>query len=137
MASRCRLGATLLPLVGGLGLACATHVTLPPLPECHPASDAASSARFARPSGVLDSTAPVPTTQPSAMSGHEHQRETMTEHEAPVYSCPMHPEVRSGEPGSCPVCGMLLEAVEPEPEVAEEQVDEGHGHHHDPPGGER
>ena len=26
-----------------------------------------------------------------------------------VYSCPMHPEVRSDKPGSCPKCGMALE----------------------------
>ncbi|MHB9154433.1 MAG: heavy metal-binding domain-containing protein [Endomicrobiales bacterium] len=27
-----------------------------------------------------------------------------------VYSCPMHPEVRSDQPGKCPNCGMDLEA---------------------------
>jgi Cu+-exporting ATPase len=26
-----------------------------------------------------------------------------------IYTCPMHPEVRSGRPGSCPKCGMALE----------------------------
>ena len=41
-----------------------------------------------------------------------------------VYSCPMHPEVRSTEEGSCPKCGMFLV---PEGEVAE------HGQH-DPSG---
>ncbi len=25
-----------------------------------------------------------------------------------VYTCPMHPEVRSDEPGNCPKCGMFL-----------------------------
>ncbi|MFV2054828.1 MAG: heavy metal-binding domain-containing protein, partial [Thiohalomonadales bacterium] len=28
------------------------------------------------------------------------------------YTCPMHPEVVQAEPGSCPKCGMYLEAVE-------------------------
>ena len=28
-----------------------------------------------------------------------------------TYTCPMHPEVRSGEPGSCPKCGMALEPL--------------------------
>ena len=28
-----------------------------------------------------------------------------------VYTCPMHPEVRSDKPGSCPTCGMALEPV--------------------------
>lgn len=27
------------------------------------------------------------------------------------YTCPMHPSVKSGKPGSCPICGMSLEAV--------------------------
>ena len=27
----------------------------------------------------------------------------------PVYSCPMHPEVRQTEPGACPLCGMGLQ----------------------------
>lgn len=29
------------------------------------------------------------------------------------YTCPMHPEVLSGQPGACPKCGMALESVEP------------------------
>src|SRR6185295_18245298 len=29
------------------------------------------------------------------------------------YTCPMHPEVRSDRPGSCPKCGMALEPVLP------------------------
>ena len=29
------------------------------------------------------------------------------------YTCPMHPEVRQLGPGSCPICGMALEAVHP------------------------
>ena len=36
---------------------------------------------------------------------------------AGVYICPMHPEVRTTEPGSCPICGM---ALEPEAFTAEE-----------------
>ncbi len=30
-----------------------------------------------------------------------------------TYTCPMHPEVRQTEPGSCPKCGMALEAADP------------------------
>ena len=30
----------------------------------------------------------------------------------PEYTCPMHPEVVSDGPGSCPICGMALEPVE-------------------------
>jgi len=32
------------------------------------------------------------------------------DHSGMVYTCPMHPQVRSIEPGSCPLCGMGLEA---------------------------
>ncbi len=28
--------------------------------------------------------------------------------ETGVWTCPMHPEVRSNEPGVCPYCGMQL-----------------------------
>lgn len=45
-------------------------------------------------------TAPTVTEPPSAApSGVE-------------YTCPMHPEVRKVSPGSCPICGMALEAVD-------------------------
>jgi Cu+-exporting ATPase len=30
-----------------------------------------------------------------------------------IYTCPMHPEVRSDRPGSCPKCGMALEPLQP------------------------
>ncbi len=30
-----------------------------------------------------------------------------------IYTCPMHPEIKQEEPGSCPKCGMALEPVTP------------------------
>jgi len=33
--------------------------------------------------------------------------------DAPLYTCPMHPEIRQDHPGSCPKCGMALEPVAP------------------------
>jgi len=30
-----------------------------------------------------------------------------------AYTCPMHPQVRRGSPGTCPLCGMALEPVNP------------------------
>ncbi|RME27215.1 MAG: efflux RND transporter periplasmic adaptor subunit [Deltaproteobacteria bacterium] len=41
----------------------------------------------------------------------------------PVYTCPMHPEVRSDEPGRCPQCGMDLVPVEDD-----EHAGAPHGH---------
>jgi Cu+-exporting ATPase len=32
---------------------------------------------------------------------------------AAKFTCPMHPEIISDEPGSCPICGMALEPVSP------------------------
>src|ERR1700682_1208101 len=37
---------------------------------------------------------------------------------APLYTCPMHPEIRQDHPGSCPKCGMALEPVAPTPPVS-------------------
>jgi len=30
-----------------------------------------------------------------------------------VYTCPMHPQIRQSQPGSCPICGMALEPAMP------------------------
>lgn len=38
-----------------------------------------------------------------------------------AYTCPMHPDVRSAEPGRCPRCGMKLEPV------SDEEEEEHHG----------
>jgi hypothetical protein len=32
---------------------------------------------------------------------------------AVIYTCPMHPQVRSPVPGKCPICGMTLVPVQP------------------------
>jgi P-type Cu+ transporter len=29
----------------------------------------------------------------------------------PIYTCPMHPQIRQAGPGNCPICGMTLEPV--------------------------
>ena len=45
--------------------------------------------------------------------------ESGPDNRAGQYTCPMHPEILQDEPGSCPICGMALEPVEPS-EVEEE-----------------
>jgi len=42
------------------------------------------------------------------------QTETKQEVAGVTYTCPMHPEVISAEPGKCPKCGMNLEEVKAE-----------------------
>ncbi|NOY23757.1 MAG: YHS domain-containing protein, partial [Acidobacteria bacterium] len=37
------------------------------------------------------------------------------------WTCPMHPEILKDEPGSCPICGMALEAVTPSAEAPESE----------------
>jgi hypothetical protein len=46
----------------------------------------------------------------TACSGNK-KAETNTDgtKKAVVYTCPMHPEVQSDKPGTCPKCGMNLE----------------------------
>lgn len=39
-------------------------------------------------------------------SAHDHIPPGWT---GPVYTCPMHPQVRATEPGACPICGMSLQ----------------------------
>lgn len=40
--------------------------------------------------------------------GHSHEHSAGEQQEAGMYVCPMHPEVTSDKPGTCPKCGMTL-----------------------------
>lgn len=33
-----------------------------------------------------------------------------------AYTCPMHPEVKQGKPGTCPKCGMKLVEAQTKPD---------------------
>ena len=52
---------------------------------------------------------------------HEHGAESAIEK---YWTCPMHPQVHSEEPGKCPLCGMDLVQVE---KMKEEKVTSGNG----------
>ena len=56
-----------------------------------------------------------PTEKPQALptiTGHHHKPAPSGRHQD-KYVCPMHPEVESDKPGSCPKCGMALEPARP------------------------
>jgi len=64
--------------------------------------------------------------------------EHAAKHADPLYRCPMHPDVVRNEPGECPICGMELVRVEPEPAAPPAAADVPPGkplyyrHPHDP-----
>ena len=67
--------------------------------------------------------------------GREHQGHVdagVAASQAALYTCPMHPQIVEAEPGSCPLCGMDLVQVEPEPDM--EMVETVHAEHTAPPG---
>jgi Cu+-exporting ATPase len=51
-------------------------------------------------------------TEPDAYLGDKPRSEPMATPGA-MWTCPMHPEIRQEEPGTCPICGMALEPEEP------------------------
>ena len=50
--------------------------------------------------------------------------------EAAVYTCPMHPDIVSDEPGNCPTCGMKLLPAALVASAGHGGHAEGHGHQH-------
>jgi Cu+-exporting ATPase len=56
---------------------------------------------------------PKPCTHHCHQHGNAAPAVTMTPEQldAATWTCPMHPEIVSGEPASCPICGMALEPV--------------------------
>ena len=79
----------------------------------NPANPAA--AESPRPPYAPPRAAATPDSPEAAPSGHEHHDSAPgAESQAVAYTCPMHPEVRSTEPGACPKCGMALVPVEKE-----------------------
>jgi len=45
--------------------------------------------------------------QHGGMQGMQHEDMKMKER-GEIYTCPMHPQIKSDKPGKCPICGMTL-----------------------------
>jgi Cu+-exporting ATPase len=46
-------------------------------------------------------------------NGHVKPIDPASVTEGTIWTCPMHPQIRQDHPGSCPICGMALEPLEP------------------------
>jgi len=107
-----------------LNAGCAARYTEPSLPDSHPASAKAGASPMPERSGTLDltkadpvaampATMPMPAamgdmTAPSGHGAHMHAAAGGDATEGALYTCPMHPEIVSKEPGRCPKCNMKL-----------------------------
>lgn len=58
----------------------------------------------------------MPTKEPAATTAVSHDHSSRHAEAAAQYTCPMHPEVVSDEPGNCPKCGMTLMLAKAEPD---------------------
>jgi len=58
---------------------------------------------------------PASPSEPVAAAADDSAAEHAAKHVDPLYRCPMHPDVVRNEPGECPICGMDLVKVEPDP----------------------
>jgi Cu(I)/Ag(I) efflux system membrane fusion protein len=65
--------------------------------------------------GCAKEQEPASPSEPVAAAADDSAAEHAAKHADPLYRCPMHPDVVRNEPGECPICGMDLVKVEPEP----------------------
>lgn len=115
-------------------LSCASQPKQLP-PEADPANPDAPQSRPIEVSDALSETQPVPREEaPPAHAGHgahvSGAAQGTVDAGATVYTCPMHPEVRSDKPGRCPKCGMKLVPESPtRPDAGPSSGHQNHGEH--------
>ena len=61
-------------------------------------------------------------------SGDAPAENASTAAESTIYTCPMHPEIRQDEAGSCPICGMPLVPVAGDASAKTQDAHAGHNH---------
>ena len=112
-----------------LAVGCATTTSPTDTPIDHPANPDAPEASVSAPSRTLtiDSA-----TQPESGVAQDAATVDSPEAQGTTYTCPMHKEVVSSQPGKCPKCGMKLvpkkQAAESQPNP-DPSAHEGHGGH--------
>jgi Cu(I)/Ag(I) efflux system membrane fusion protein len=88
--------------------------------------------------GCAKEQEPPAASEPVSAAADDSATEHAAKHADPLYRCPMHPDVVRNEPGECPICGMELVRVEPEPAAPPAAADVPSGkplyyrHPHDP-----
>jgi len=107
-------------IVATVVLGCTAVEPLGAIPREHPASQEAVEASADTPPDIVaaisEPVAGESTAAPSSPSMHEHHGERGGGGKAQVYTCMMHPEVRTNAPGTCPKCGMTLVVATDGPE---------------------
>ena len=95
-------------------VACATAVRLAPVT---PGSAADPNSLEPPPEAMSQTLRPeAPPGGATAQAEHKGNAEEKSMPSATVYTCPMHPEVQSDAPGTCPICGMKLVPVKAIPD---------------------
>ena len=112
-----------------VALSTACSAALPPRPVAadHPANPTGPPGHVQEVPRLLPDASDRPAESvlgPSSAPAHQHDAsspetgakvEPGPKAEGVVYTCPMHPEVHSTEPGKCPKCGMALVPRESKP----------------------
>jgi len=119
------------------GMTLVPRETAAPAHAGHAMPDKEHKARPETPSGKMAPDHDHGTAEHTGHGGghsHDHSHGHHAAAEGPAqYTCPMHPEVVSDQPGSCPKCGMFLVPAE---EKSEHGGHGGHGGHARQPGGD-
>jgi hypothetical protein len=96
-------------VIASLTLACASARPAPVFSKESPADPGAPAA----PVAVVESLGTASAGAGGASKPAPGASASPAAPETAAYVCPMHPQARSDQPGSCPICGMRLVKAKP------------------------